>query len=195
MEPRRITTPLSTDLVRSLTVGDLLLLSGQIVTGRDKAHKFLVEERPSSSEMPFSLEGGVIYHCGPLITVTDDTYRLIAAGPTTSMRVELYEPEVIRLYTIKAIIGKGGMGEGTREALKSYGCVYLHAISGAAAYLADRVTRVVAGWKIEEFGSAEAMWLLEVKEFPLVVTMDAKGNSLHKDVEQASLAALKKLLA
>lgn len=192
---KRLTTPLSTEVVRSLAVGDVLLLSGQIITGRDKAHKFLVQDRPLSSEMPFSLEGGVIYHCGPLITKTDDTYRLIAAGPTTSMRVELYEAEVIKRYNLKAVIGKGGMGEATREALQSCGCVYLHAVSGAAASLADRITRVVTGWKVEEFGAAEAMWLLEVEDFPLIVTMDTRGNSLHKDVEKASLAALKRLLA
>lgn len=194
MDARRITTPLSPEDVLKLAVGDMLLLSGPVVTGRDKAHKFLVQERPASGEMPFNLEGGVIYHCGPIITRTDDTYRLIAAGPTTSMRVELYEPEVIKRYGIRGIIGKGGMGEGTREALKQHGCVYLHAVSGTAAYLADRIQRVVTGWKIEEFGAAEAMWLLEVADFPVIVTMDAHGNSLHREIEERSLVALKELL-
>ena len=193
--PKSLTTPLSKDDVLSLKVGDLLLLSGKIVTARDKAHKFLTHEKPDRKEMPFDLEGGIIYHCGPLIRKTDDTYKLIAAGPTTSMRVEMYEAEVIRDYGIRGIIGKGGMGEKTLAALQECGCVYLQTISGAAVYLADRTTKVTTGWKVEEFGMAEAMWLLEIKDFPVIVTMDAHGNSLHKDIENLSLEKLKQLIA
>lgn len=179
----------------ALRVGDMVLLSGQVVTGRDRAHKFLVNENPDKRDMPFDLEGGVIYHCGPLIAKRDDTYTLIAAGPTTSIRMDMYEPEVITSYGIKGIIGKGGMGPRTLLALKENGAVYFNAISGAAVYLADRIKRVVTGWKIEEFGAPEAMWVLEVEDFPVIVTMDAHGNSLHKEIESASREELKKLIS
>lgn len=213
---RKIKTPLSKDDVLSLKVGDMLLLSGEIVTARDKAHKFLTQEKPDRKEMPFDLEGGVIYHCGPIIRGQGPEHRgqglggrdqgkaatpeassltVIAAGPTTSTRVEMYERQVIRDYGIRGIIGKGGMGEKTLAALKEYGCVYLQTVSGAAVYLADRTTKVLAGWKAEEFGMAEAMWLIEVRDFPVIVTMDAHGNSLHEEVEKASLEKLKKLIA
>ena len=199
-EVKTLNTPLSKDAVLSLKVGDLLLLSGKIVTARDKAHKFLINEKPDRKDMPFDLEGGVIYHCGPIIKAggqgpEDPPLSVIAAGPTTSTRVEMYEAQVIRDYGIRGIIGKGDMGEKTLAALKEYGCVYLQTISGAAAYLADRTTKVITGWKVEEFGMAEAMWLLEVKDFPVIVTMDAHGNSLHKEIESLSLEKLKELIA
>ena len=215
---RKLNTPLSKEDVLSLRVGDILLLNGRIVTARDKAHKFLTQEKPDNKDMPFDLEGGILYHCGPIImegTVPDlrtersgvplyragvesglsPERRVIAAGPTTSTRVEMYEAQVIRDYGIRGIIGKGGMGEMTLAALKKYSCVYLQTISGAAAYLADRITKVITGWKIEEFGMPEAMWLLEVKDFPVIVTMDAHGNSLHAEIEKASLERLKQLIA
>ena len=191
---KRINTPLTEDIVMSLKVGDVVLISGGIITGRDRVHKFLFHERPDKREIPFDLEGGMIYHCGPIISKTDDTYKLIAAGPTTSMRVEMYEADVIKSYGIRGIIGKGGMGDKTLTALKEYGCVYLHTISGAAAYLADRIKGVAGGWKIEEFGEPEAMWLLDVEDFPAMVTMDAHGNSLHKEIERLSFERLKKMM-
>jgi fumarate hydratase class I len=120
--------------------------------------------------------------------------KLIAAGPTTSMRVEMYESEIIKTYGIRGIIGKGGMGEKTLQAMKEYGCVYLHTVSGAAAYLADRIVAVEDGWKVEEFGMPEAMWLLKVEDFPAIVTMDAYGNSLHRDIEKISIEKLRQML-
>lgn len=190
---KRINTPLTEDIVMSLRIGDMVLVNGLIVTGRDKVHKFLAHEKPDKKDIPFELHGGIIYHCGPIIKKVDDAYKLIAAGPTTSMRVEMYEADVIKAYGIRGIIGKGGMGNKTLDAMKEYGCVYLHTISGAAAYLADRIKNVRDGWKIEEFGAPEAMWLLEVEDFPAIVTMDARGNSLHRDIEKISLAKLKEL--
>ncbi|MFO0752399.1 MAG: FumA C-terminus/TtdB family hydratase beta subunit [Thermodesulfovibrionales bacterium] len=192
---RRIRLPLSREDALSLRVGEMVLLSGQMVTGRDRVHKFLVGEKPDKKEIPFVLEGGVLYHCGPLIAKEGDTYRLLSAGPTTSMRVELYEAEVIRRYGLRGIVGKGGMGEETRSALQEAGAVYFNAISGAAVYLADRIKKVAGGWMVEEFGAPEAMWLLEVEDFPAVVTMDAHGNSLHRQVEDASRENLRKLLS
>lgn len=194
MNFKRINLPLSREFVLSLKVGDMLLLNGQIVTGRDKAHKFLARETPGKEETPFELSGSVIYHCGPIIRRVGDGYSIIAAGPTTSMRVEMYEPDVIKKYGLRGIIGKGGMGDKTLAALSEYGCVYLHTISGAAAFLADRIRRVAGGWKVEEFGDAEAMWLLDVEDFPVAVTMDAHGNSLHRDIEGISLGKMKDLI-
>lgn len=194
LNPKSLNTPLSKEDVLNLKVGDMVLISGQIVTGRDKIHKFLVHERPDKKDIPFELHGGIIYHCGPIIKKIDEKYTLIAAGPTTSMRVEMYEAEVIKTYGIRGIIGKGGMGEKTLNAMKEQGCVYFHTISGAAAYLADRIKNVRDGWKIEEFGAPEAMWLLEAEDFPAIVTMDAHGNSLHRDIEKISLKRLKEII-
>lgn len=194
LNPKSLNTPLSKEDVLNLKVGDMVLISGQIVTGRDKIHKFLVHERPDKKDIPFELHGGIIYHCGPIIKKIDEKYTLIAAGPTTSMRVEMYEAEVIKTYGIRGIIGKGGMGEKTLNAMKEQGCVYFHTISGAAAYLADRIKNVIDRWKIEEFGAPEAMWLLEAEDFPAIVTMDAHGNSLHRDIEKISLKRLKEII-
>ncbi len=186
-------TPLSEGDVRDLKVGDMVSLSGRIVTGRDRVHKFLFNERPPKSEIPFNLDGSILYHCGPIIEETEDGYKLIAGGPTTSMRVEMYEHWVIKEYGIRAVMGKGGMGSKTMDALRECGCVYLHTIGGAAVYLADRVKKIVDGWKIDEFGMPEAMWLFDVEGFPAIVTMDAHGNSLHRTIEALSLENLKRL--
>ncbi|MBI5212723.1 MAG: fumarate hydratase C-terminal domain-containing protein [Nitrospirae bacterium] len=194
-----LNTPLTKEDVLNLKIGDMVFISGRIVTGRDRVHKFLFHERPDKKEIPFDLEGGIIYHCGPIITPSLKGEevgggKVIAAGPTTSMRVEMYEADVIKSYGIRGIIGKGGMGDKTLAALKEYGCVYLHTISGAAAYLADRIKGVAGGWKIEEFGEPEAMWLLDVEDFPAMVTMDAHGNSLHREIERLSFERLKEMV-
>jgi fumarate hydratase class I len=168
---------------------------------------------PDKKDIPFNLEGGIIYHCGPIIKDSDkqvtsykseeknsllvtrySSLKVIAAGSTTSIRVEMYEADVIKTYGIRGIIGKGGMGEKTLQAMKEYGCVYFHTISGAAAYLADRIVAVEDGWKVEEFGMPEAMWLLKVEDFPAIVTMDAYGNSMHDEIQRVSLEKLKQLL-
>ncbi len=189
-----INLPLTKKDALSLKVGDVVLINGLLVTGRDKIHKFLFNEKPSKKDIPFNLDGAILYHCGPIVKKTDGDYRIIAAGPTTSMRVEMYEHRIISAYGIRGIMGKGGMGERTLKAMKEKGCVYLHTIGGAAAYLADRIKKVVDVWKLEEFGMTEAMWLLEVEGFPAIVTMDAHGKSLHKEIEKQSFASLKKLV-
>lgn len=190
----RLKTPLKKEDVLNLKIGDMVLISGQVVTGRDRIHKFLFNEKPSKEEIPFELAGTILYHCGPIIRKTEDGYKMISGGPTTSIRVDMYEPWIIKEYGIRAVIGKGGMGPDTLAALRESGCVYLNAISGAGAYLADRVKRIVDGWKIEEFGVPEAMWLLEIEDFPAIVTMDAHGNSLHAVIENISSEHLSKLL-
>jgi len=178
----------------SLHVGDIVSIQGLLVTGRDKLHTYLFNERPPKEKIPFNLEGTILYHCGPIIEKTPQSYRCIAGGPTTSMRVEMYESRIIEEYGIRGVMGKGGMGRRTLHALKEFGCVYLHTIGGAAVYLADRVKRVSGVWKLEEFGMAEAMWILEVNDFPAIVTMDAFGKSLHDEIEMKSRTVLKELL-
>ena len=189
-----INLPLSKKDVMGLNAGDVVLINGMIVTGRDKIHKFLFYERPSKKDIPFNLSGTVLYHCGPIVKKSDSGYKIVASGPTTSIRVETYEHRIISSYGIRGIMGKGGMCERTLDAMKKNGCVYFHTIGGAAAYLADRVKRVVDVWKLEEFGVPEAMWLLEVENFPAIVTMDAHGRSLHNDIAKKSGSALKKLI-
>jgi fumarate hydratase class I len=192
VETIRLKTPLKEEDIRKLEVGQRVLLSGYIITGRDRIHKYLFEERPSKDEIPFMIKGGVLYHCGPIIEKTDKGYRFIVGGPTTSSRMEPYEWFVIKEYGLRGIIGKGGMGQKSLEAMGEAGCVYFHTISGAAAYLADRVVEVKGVWK-EEFGLPEAMWYLYVEDFPLIVTMDANGRSLHEEIKKASYSRLKEL--
>jgi fumarate hydratase class I len=177
-------TPLTEQAVRSLKVGDLVLLSGRMFTGRDAVHAHLMKHEP-----PVDLRGAALYHCGPVVTKEGDTWRVTAAGPTTSIREEPYQGEIIKRYGVRAVIGKGGMGAKTLAALAEHGAVYLNAIGGAAQFYAQSILGV-DGVSLLEFGTPEAMWHLSVKEFPAIVTMDAQGNSLHKDIEQSSGAHL-----
>lgn len=182
MEPKRLKTPLDENTVRELKVGDLVLLSGMVITGRDKVHKFLFGKDPEALELPVDPQGLVLYHCGPLVKKTSSGYEIISAGPTTSARMDIYEPWVIEKFGIRGIIGKGGMGAETVSAMKRFGCVYMHAVSGAAALLAKSIKRVVDVWKEEIFGTTEAMWVMELEDFPVVITIDANGESLHDDI-------------
>jgi len=191
---KKLHPPLNREDALSLEVGDWVLISGHIITGRDKVHKFFFTEKPEIKGIPFNLKGAVLYHCGPIIKKTEEGYKLIAGGPTTSIRVEMYEHQMISQYGIRAVMGKGGMGRKTLDALKVNGCVYLNTVSGAAVYLADRVKRVVDVWRPGDFGMAEAMWVFEVEEFPAMVTMDAHGRSLHEEIEKMSYKGLKRLL-
>ena len=193
----RLQTPLDEALVRSLRIGDQVLLSGRIHTARDAAHKYLASEGTSPATLPAGLElqGGVLYHFGPVM-VRDDggSWRVTAAGPTTSAREEPYQGEILRRYGVRAIIGKGGMGDATRCALAECGAVYLSAVGGAAQVLAASVQRVEDVYFLEEFGSPEAMWSLFVHDFPAVVTMDSTGESLHDRVLRQSSAIAEMLL-
>jgi fumarate hydratase class I len=180
------TMPLAEEQVRSLKIGDVLLLSGTMHMGRDALHHHLM-----THEAPVNLDGGVIYHCGPVALKKGDKWFMNAAGPTTSIREEPYQGEIIRKFKVRAVIGKGGMGTKTLAALKEVGAVYLSAIGGAAQYYAKCIEEV-EGVDFLEFGVPEAMWHIRVKDFPVIVTMDAHGNSLHADVEKASAAELAK---
>lgn len=182
----KLTTPLSAEQVNALKVGDVLLISGPMHTGRDSLHTYLLNH-----DSPVDLKGGIIYHCGPVAIKKGDTWTLGAAGPTTSSREEPYQADVIRKFGIRGVIGKGGMGAKTLAALKEHGAVYLNAIGGAAQYYSECITEVT-GVDFLEFGVPEAMWHIRVKDFPVIVTMDSHGNSLHADVEKASAVELAK---
>ncbi len=203
----KITLPLNDDTIRQLHVGDAVLLSGVMITGRDAVHKWLVETfiqkttlaseedlRTYQALKPL-MEGGVIYHCGPVVAgLESKNYRFVAAGPTTSIREEPYQGEVMRHFKLKGVIGKGGMGAKTLVACQEVPGVYFHAIGGAASLIAQTVSRVLDVYKLE-FGVPEAIWVIEVKDFPVVVTMDAHGNSLHAQIERDSKLILDQLLA
>ncbi len=182
-----LTTPLDEATVRSLRVGDVVLISGPAYTGRDAVHHHLMSHDP-----PVNLEGGLIYHCGPVVAKEGDRWRVTAAGPTTSIREEPYQGEIIRRYGVRAVVGKGGMGSNTLGALKDAGAVYLNAIGGAAQFYA-RCIEGVDGVSFLEFGTPEAMWHLRLRDFPAIVTMDAHGNSLHQDLEAKSGEELRTL--
>ncbi|WP_431307952.1 FumA C-terminus/TtdB family hydratase beta subunit [Alicyclobacillus sacchari] len=181
--------PISEEQIRKLKVGDVVLIRGEMHTGRDEIHKYLMKH-----DAPVDLNGGVLYHCGPVMLKDDDgTWHVKAAGPTTSSREEPYQADIIEKFGIRAVIGKGGMGEKTLQGLKKSGAVYLNAIGGAAQYYAKCVKRVNGVDFLEQFGVPEAMWHLEVEGFAAIVTMDAHGNSLHKDVAEESLVKLEDL--
>jgi fumarate hydratase class I len=186
-------TPLSEEAVRKLKVGDAVEISGVLYTGRDAVHKYLAK----GGELPagVSLQNGIIYHCGPVVMKDEDgNWKVTAAGPTTSIREEPYQGDIIRKFGVRAVIGKGGMGDRTLAACREAGAVYLHAVGGAAQVLAEHIARVRNVYFLEKFGSPEAIWELEVVKFPAVVTMDAHGNSLHKEIFERSQAELAKRL-
>jgi fumarate hydratase subunit beta len=189
----KLSFPFTEDKIRALKVGDEVLVSGVIFTGRDAVHKYLHEGGKLPPDV--HLRDGILYHCGPVMLKQEDgTWKCTAAGPTTSIREEPYLWQIIRDFGVRGVIGKGGMGERTLAACREHGCVYLHAIGGAAQVLAERIKQVRNVYFFEEFGAPEAIWELEVVDFPAVVTMDAHGGSLHKEVFERSQAELAKRL-
>lgn len=186
-------TPIPESAIRELKVGDEVSISGIVYTGRDAVHKYLHDGGALPSGVSFA--GGVLYHCGPVVIKDEQgNWKCTAAGPTTSIREEPYQWQIIRDFGTRAIIGKGGMGDRTLEACKEYGCVYLHAIGGAAQVLAERIKKVRNVFFMEKFGAPEAIWEFEVQDFPATVTIDAHGNSLHKEIMARSQAELAKYL-
>ncbi len=173
-----LTEPFTEDRIRALRVGDEALVTGTLYTARDAVHKHLA--LGGSLPIGVDLRDQILYHCGPVV-LRDETgiWRVVAAGPTTSAREEPYAADIVRRFGVRGIIGKGGMGERTLDACKSRGCVYLHAVGGAAQVLAECVSGVRGVWFLKEFGAPEAMWKLAVAKFPVVVTMDTLGESLH----------------
>ncbi len=184
----RLRAPITEEQIRKLKVGDLVLISGRMVTGRDAVHHHLM-----SHDAPTDLAGTVLYHCGPVVAKDGDSWRITAAGPTTSIREEPYQADIIGKFGIRAVMGKGGMGPRTLAGLQEHGAVYLNAIGGAAQFYARCIDRVT-GVSLLELGTPEAMWELEVTDFPAMVTMDSHGNSLHAEVARASGVELEKLV-
>jgi len=204
---REITIPIRDETIRSLKVSEPVALTGVMVTGRDTVHKWLIETFIKKTRPPQGddlkvyealkplLKGGIIYHCGPVVSGLDTRqYKFVAAGPTTSIREEPYQADVMKHFDLKGVIGKGGMGPKTLKGCQEVPFVYFHAIGGAATYIAQSVTKVLGVYKLD-FGVPEAMWVIEVKELPVVVTMDAHGGSLHQVVEEQSGKVLAELLA
>jgi fumarate hydratase subunit beta len=204
---REINIPISDEIIRSLKVGEPVALTGIMITGRDVVHKWLIETFIKKTRQPQGedlqvykalkpiLAGGVIYHCGPVVSGLDTKqYKFVAAGPTTSIREEPYQADVMKHFNLKGVIGKGGMGAKTLKGCQEFPAVYFHAIGGAATLIAQSVTKVLGVYKLE-FGVPEAIWVIEVKDFPVVVTMDAHGQSLHEVVERDSARVLAELLA
>lgn len=204
---QQVTIPISDETILDLKMGDSVMLSGVILTGRDAVHKWMMEtfiektRQPQNDDLEIYeaikplLDGGIIYHCGPVVSGLDTgDYRFVAAGPTTSIREEPYEGPVMAHFNLKGVIGKGGMGPKTLAACQEGPGVYFSAIGGAATLIAKSVQKVTTVYKLD-FGVPEAIWVLEVKDFPVVVTMDAHGNSLHAEVEQHSSEILTELLS
>ncbi len=193
MNPIHLEAPFSEDKIRALRVGDAVEITGVVFTGRDAVHKHLHE----GGDLPpgIRLTEGMLYHCGPVV-LTDGPgqWRVVAAGPTTSAREEPYQADIIRRFRLRGIIGKGGMGARTLAACKEVGCAYFHAVGGAAQVLAERIRKVRNVYFEREFGSPEAIWEIEIERFPVVVTMDAHGDSLHQRVLDSSKALLAKYL-
>lgn len=205
---REITIPISDDVVRGLHEGEPVELTGIMVTGRDAVHKWMSETFIQKTRAPQGddlqvyeeikkvLNQGVLYHCGPVVSGLDTKeYKFVAAGPTTSTREEPYQADVMKHFNIKGVMGKGGMGPKTLQGCMDTPGVYFHAVGGAAAFLAQTVQRVLGVYKLEEFGVPEAMWVIEVKNFPVVVTMDSHGQSKHSLLDQSSHQVLEDLLA
>ncbi|MFZ8783453.1 MAG: FumA C-terminus/TtdB family hydratase beta subunit [Desulfurococcaceae archaeon] len=194
MAEYRLRIPLSESDVRRLRVGDIVYLTGVIYTARDAAHRRIVEYLKESKQLPFDLGGGVIYHCGPVVAKRDDQWIVLAGGPTTSTRMELYEYEVIEKLGVRMVIGKGGMGKRTAEACAKYGAVYATYTGGAGVLAAQSIKRVLDVYWLD-LGIPEAVWVFEVEDFgPLVVAIDSTGRNLIEEVVEASTRKKEELL-
>lgn len=205
---REINIPINDETIRSLHVGDPVELTGVMLTGRDVVHKWMIETFVKKTREPGGddlqvyeeirkyLDRGVLYHCGPVVSgIETKEYKFVAAGPTTSIREEPYQADVMKHFHLRGVIGKGGMGAKTLQGCADTPGVYFHAIGGAATFLARTVQKVLGVYKLEEFGVPEAMWVIEVKKFPVVVTMDSHGQSKHSLLDESSHKVLEDLLA
>ena len=185
-----LTYPFDEKTVRSLKAGEAVTITGRVYTGRDKFHKWIAD----GGETPVDFRDGALYHCGPVCVADGDGWRVVSAGPTTSVRENPYEADFIAGSGVRLVIGKGGMDAATLAAMKRHGCVYVQAVGGAGALYAASVKRVAGVSLLEEFGAAEAVWHFDVEGFRGVVAMDAHGRSLFADVDKASQAELERLL-
>jgi len=183
MTERTLEMPCSEDEIRHLTIGDVVHITGEIITGRDEAHLRALEYKGQEKELPVNFSGGALFHCGPIMQKQNEDWHLVAAGPTTSSRMNTLEPDFIASFGVRAILGKGGMSKPTLKAMERHGCVYL-AATGGAALLAAKGIKSVKGVHWLDLGMPEALWVLEAKNLgPLIVAMDSHGNSLYEHIE------------
>jgi fumarate hydratase subunit beta len=190
MKKIHLTTPLSKKDIKNLSLGDTVFLSGKLFTARDETHKKMLELKRKRKKIPFNPKELVLYHAGPVAKKEKNKWVIVSAGPTTSARMESFESQFLSLFGVKMIIGKGGMGKETLKALKKTGAVYAHFTGGAGALAAKSIKKVAHVYFIEELGIPEAVWILEVEKFgPLIITMDAKGNSLYEKKEKVATKA------
>ncbi len=203
---REITIPISPEIIRELHTGDTVALTGVLATGRDAVHKWMIDtfirktRQPAGDDLEIyeAIKGifkeSLIYHCGPVVSGLDTgDYKFVAAGPTTSIREEPYQSEVMHHFDMRGVIGKGGMGASTLQACQDIPAAYFHAIGGAATLIAESVEEVIGVYKLD-FGVPEAIWVLKVNKFPVVVTMDSHGKSIHEEVEKSSMEKLRTLI-
>ena len=191
---KKLNIPISEEEIRDLKVGDAVQLSGIATTGRDAAHKYMVDtlikgarslsgdDQTMFDELHSILNGGAIYHCGPIVRNDEGKWSIVSSGPTTSIRDEIYQDTVIEAFKVRVVIGKGGMGPRTLAACQKFGAVYLHGIGGAGVYNAAAMVEVIDVFKSEEFGLPEAFWKVRFKDFAGIVTMDSHGRSLHEEL-------------
>lgn len=194
MATYKLNTPIAEREIRNIRVGDILFVSGTAITARDEAHIRALEHQRAGEELPLSFEGLVLYHCGPLVRKVNETWEVIAAGPTTSMRMDSLEAQFVEHFKPRVIVGKGGMGRNTTEAAKKFGVVYCD-FTGGAAVLAARAIEEVLGVDWLDLGMPEALWSLKINNFgPLVVTIDSTGNNLHDSLTREIEAKKAKIL-
>jgi len=178
-------TPISEEEIRKLKVNDTIYITGTIVTARDQAHRRALEYFKQGKPLPINLEGMAVYHCGPVVSKEGEKWVAVAAGPTTSTRMDIFEDEFIKNFKVRVVIGKGGMGKRTTDAMAKYGAVY-GAFTGGAAILAAKAIKNVRGVEWLDLGTPEALWIFEVEDFgPLTVAIDSHGNNLFMDVAKA----------
>jgi len=180
----KLKTPISEEDVRKLKMNDVIYITGTMVTARDSAHKRALEFFKEEKPLPIDLQGLAVFHCGPIVRKEDEKWTVIAAGPTTSTRMDIFEDEFIKAFKVRVVIGKGGMGKRTTEGMKKYGAVY-GAFTGGAAVLAAKAIKNVSGVEWFDLGMPEALWILDVEEFgPLIVAIDTHGNNLFEEVKE-----------
>jgi fumarate hydratase subunit beta len=186
-------TPISEEDVRKLKVNDVFYVTGTIVTARDQAHKRALEFFQQGKPLPINLEGLAVFHCGPVVSKEGDKWIAVAAGPTTSTRMDIFEDEFIKNFKVRVVIGKGGMGKKTTDAMAKYGAVY-GAFTGGAAILAAKAIKNVKSVEWLDLGTPEALWIFEVEEFgPLAVAIDSHGNNIFTDVAKSVEANRQKI--
>ena len=184
MATYKLNTPIAEEDVRKLKVNDVIYITGTVFTARDSAHKRALDYYKQGKKMPINPQGLAVFHCGPIVKKENDKWTIVAAGPTTSTRMDLFEDEFIKSYEVRVVIGKGGMGKKTTDAMKKYGAVY-GAFTGGAAVLAAKAIKNVKSVEWFDLGMPEALWILEVEDFgPLTVAIDSHGNNLFEDVRK-----------